>query len=212
MTDQIQATESAAAQRMRELLTTAARDQLRDGGPMTVQAVAHRAGVSRATAYRYLLNNDAVVLWATRGTIERSLELDGLDEDIDEPSLPDRAAALVRRAGEWAFEHERELRAVLLSSVQPNSPSSRQGRMQRDQWIETLLAGLPDSVNRKASTRLAAALTALFGSDAIVWTRDAAQLSVSDALDTLSWMAHALVATTLNEAEDDHPTNSKSAL
>jgi AcrR family transcriptional regulator len=51
---------------MRERLTVAARAQLRDGGPMTVDAVAARAAVSRATAYRHFLNNDAVLWWATR--------------------------------------------------------------------------------------------------------------------------------------------------
>ena len=33
---------------------------------MTVAAVAERAGVSRATAYRYFVSNDAVTVWATR--------------------------------------------------------------------------------------------------------------------------------------------------
>jgi Bacterial regulatory proteins, tetR family len=36
--------------------------QLREGGPTTVAAVAARARVSRATAYRHFLNNDAVAL------------------------------------------------------------------------------------------------------------------------------------------------------
>jgi hypothetical protein len=78
--------------------------------------------------------------------------------------------------------------------------------MDREQWIETLLADLPDNVSTTARERLAAALTALFGADAILWTRDAAQLPVPAALDTLAWMAHALVTTTLSEA-DPNDTN-----
>jgi hypothetical protein len=73
--------------------------------------------------------------------------------------------------------------------------------MNRDQWIETLLADLPDNVSTIARGRLAAALTALFGAGAILWTRDAAQLPVPAALDTLAWMAHALVAATLSDAD-----------
>jgi hypothetical protein len=46
--------------------------------------------------------------------------------------------------------------------------------------------------------RLAAALTPLFGSDAIVWTRDAADLTVADAVDTLVWMARALITAALS--------------
>jgi AcrR family transcriptional regulator len=193
---------SAAAQRMRQLLTDAARAQLHDDGAMTVAAVARRAGVSRATAYRYLINNDAVLLWATR-PIAEDLRLGDLPEEAEQQDLPSRAAALVRRAGEWAFDHERELRAVLAASLQPGSANSRQGRMGREQWIETLLADLPENVSTTARDRLAAALTALFGADAVLWTRDAAQLPVPAALDTLAWMAHALVTATLSEAGPD---------
>lgn len=163
---------------------------------MTVPAVAERAGVSRATAYRYFLNNDAVLLWATRPLTPG----EGFEDEDETHDLPTRAAGLVRRAGEWAFEHEPELRAVLALSLQPDGSqqdSSRTGRMQRDEWIRKLLTGLPDEVDEPARGRLAAALTALFGADALVWTRDAAQLSPEAALDTLAWMAHALVSATL---------------
>jgi AcrR family transcriptional regulator len=178
----------------------AARAQLCDDGPMTVAAVARRAGVSRATAYRYFINNDAVLLWATR-PIAEDLRMGGPPDEAGQQDLPSRAAALVRRAEEWAFEHERELRAVLAVSLQPGGASSRHGRMNREQWIETLLADLPDNVSATARGRLAAALSALFGADAILWTRDAAQLPVPAALDTLAWMAHALVTATLSEAD-----------
>jgi AcrR family transcriptional regulator len=187
---------------MRQLLTAAARAQLHDDGPMTVEAVARRAGVSRATAYRYLINNDAVLLWATR-PITEELRLGDPPAEAQQQDLASRAAALVRRAGEWAFDHERELRAVLAISLQPAGAYSRQGRMQREQWIETLLADLPEYVSTSARDRLAAALSALFGADAILWTRDAAQLPVPAALDTLAWMAHALVKATLSEAAPD---------
>ena len=193
---------------MSRLLSEAARAQLRDNGPMTVPAIARRAGVSRATAYRYLLNNDAVLLWATRPITAEALGLDSIESEPRD--LPSRAAALVRRAGEWAFDHEHELRAVLAVSLKPGTENARQGRMQRDQWIETLLADLPDGVGTAARDRLAAALTSLFGADAIVWTRDAAQLSVPTALDTLAWIAHTLVLSTLKQADEIKPHQSVS--
>src|SRR6478736_653026 len=124
-----------ASRRMRERLTTAARAQLRDGGPMTVDAVAARAQVSRATAYRHFLNNDAVLLWATR-------PIDGdpllpppvIDAAATDPAdLADRAEALIRSTARWAFEHERELRAVLAVSLaairEPGDAPLRRGRM-----------------------------------------------------------------------------------
>jgi hypothetical protein len=52
-------------------------------------------------------------------------------------------------------------------------------------------------VSPAARRRLAAALTPLFGSDAIVWTTDIADLTRDEAIEVLAWMAQALIAATL---------------
>ena len=80
--------------------------------------------------------------------------------------------------------------------------SPRKARMQRDRWTAELLTGLPPHVPPVIRTRLAAALTPLFGSDAVVWTRDAADLTVSDAVDVLVWMARALITAALAASMD----------
>ena len=170
---------------------------------MTVTAVAERAGVSRATAYRYFVSNDAVTVWATR-----PMSADPGAPEIPAPPEPealgDRAARLVRDQGVWAFKHERELRALLALSLTPDADQrgvSRRGKMRRSQWIEEgLLNYLPDSVTAEDRTRLAAALTPLFGSDAVVWTQDAAELDQEQALDLMAWMARTLVEATVRDA------------
>ena len=169
---------------------------------MTVAAVAERAGVSRATAYRYFVSNDAVTVWATRPMSAES----GAPEiaTTSEPeALGDRAARLVRDQGVWAFEHERELRALLALSLAPDAEQrgvSRRGRMRRSQWIEDgLLNYLPDNVTAEHRTRLAAALTPLFGSDVVVWTQDAAELDQEQSLDLMAWIARTLVEATIHD-------------
>jgi AcrR family transcriptional regulator len=193
-----------ASRRMRERLTLAASAQLRDGGPMTVDAVAARAQVSRATAYRHFLNNDAVLLWATR-PLQDAMDLEPLSTGTDGGAdLADRAEALIRSTAHWAFDHERELRAVLAVSLAESSAErglTRRGRMQRDRWIDGLLSGLPSDVSPAGRSRLRAALMPLFGADAVVWTRDVADLSVSDAVDVLAWMARTLVTAVLAESQ-----------
>jgi AcrR family transcriptional regulator len=195
---------------MRERLTDAARAQLREGGPMTVPAVAARARVSRATAYRHFLNNDAVLLWATRPIDGDPLlpppAIDAVATDAAD--LADRAEALIRSTARWAFEHERELRAVLAVSLTatraPGDAPLRRGRMQRGRWIDDLLAGLPDTVTPATRARLAAALVPLFGADAVVWTRDAADLAPNEAIETLVWMSRRLITTVLTDADHQH--------
>jgi AcrR family transcriptional regulator len=169
---------------------------------MTVAAVAERAGVSRATAYRYFVSNDAVTVWATRpmSAEPSAAEIPATPEP---EALGDRAARLVRDQGVWAFEHERELRALLALSLAPDAEQrgvSRRGRMRRSQWIEDgLLKYLPDSITAEHRTRLAAALTPLFGSDAVVWTQDAAELDQEHALDLMAWIARTLLEATLRD-------------
>jgi hypothetical protein len=188
---------SSASERMRERLTEAARAQLREGGPMTVPA-------------------DAVLLWATRPLDGNPLlsppVLDTPDPaDLD---LPDRAEALIRTTARWAFDHERELRAVLAVSLTttraPREAPVRKGRMQRGRWIDDLLTGLPASVMPTARARLAAALIPLFGADALVWTRDAADLDTPDAIEVLVWMARTLIAATLPDTNQPQPPDSHS--
>jgi AcrR family transcriptional regulator len=169
---------------------------------MTVAAVAARAGVSRATAYRYFVSNDAVTVWATRPMSAEpgAAEIPATPEPEE---LGDRAARLVRDHGVWAFEHERELRALLALSLAPDAEQrglSRRGRMRRSQWIEDgLLNHLPRNITAEHRTRLAAALTPLFGSDAVVWTQDAAELDQEQALELMAWIARTLVEATIRD-------------
>ena len=73
----------------------------------------------------------------------------------------------------------------------------RRGLTNRGRWIAALLEGLPSDVPPAARDRLANALVPLFGSDAIVWTTDMADLPREQAIDLLAWMAQVLVTATL---------------
>lgn len=176
---------------------------------MTVAAVAVRAGVSRATAYRYFINNDAVTLWAAL-PILTDVAASGGDTEDGPPAAPSgtspaaRAERLVRERGAWAFAHVRELRAVLATSLAPDRDTKgafRQGKLRRSQWIEdSLLRYLPAYVTHEQRRRLAAALVPLFGSDMVVWTTDAAELTQDEALEVIVWTARSLVEATIAEA------------
>lgn len=190
-------------QRTLRLLREAARELLRTGAPLTVPAAAELAGVSRATAYRYFPNNDAVVLHATMSLADDPLT----DTEWSPPphasptELTARAAELVRATATWAFDHETELRTMLRLSLDPqrkDEPPRRAGT-NRDRWIRALLEGLPPDVPPAARERLAAALIPLFGSDAVVWTTDMAELPRERAIDLLAWMAQALIAATVHD-------------
>ena len=192
---------SGPRKRTMRLLREAARELLRTGGPLTVPAAAELAGVSRATAYRYFPNNDAVVLHATMSLSDDPLEdadwAPGVVASPDE--LGARAADLVRATATWAFDHETELRTMLRLSLAPEREEvkPRRGLTNRGRWIGALLEGLPRDVPPAARERLAAALIPLFGSDAVVWTTDMAELPRDEAIELLAWMAKVLIAATV---------------
>jgi AcrR family transcriptional regulator len=189
------------------LLNEAARELLRTGGPLTVQAAADLAGVSRATAYRYFPNNDSVLVHATMPLVDSAsspLQPPALDPPDDQAprGLPGQASDLVRRMGEWAFDHEHELRTFMRLSLGPPGADrpDRGASTNRDAWIATLLEGLPDHVPEQARDRLSIALTPLFGADAVIWSTDIARVDRGTALDVMAWMAAALVQATLDES------------
>lgn len=192
---------SGPKERTLRLLREAARELLRTGGPLTVPAAAELAGVSRATAYRYFPNNDSVVLHATMSLADNPLhDAEWAPSGATSPSeLSALAADVVRATASWAFDHETELRTMLRLSLEPEREHEkpRRGLTNRGRWIADLLEGLPSDVPPHARKRLAQALIPLFGSDAIVWTTDMAELSREEAIDLLAWMAQVLVKATL---------------
>lgn len=175
---------------------------------MTVAAVAERAHVSRATAYRYFNNNEGVLLAATvppdqpRGLTAEDIPLPAENENVP---VADLAAKLVRDTALWAFEHEAELRAVLALTLAPDSKQhgiTRKGITHRASWVQDLLNALPASVPKSARERLAASLMPLFGADAVVWTTDVAELEHEQAVEVLCWMAQTLTTATIAEFAD----------
>jgi AcrR family transcriptional regulator len=191
--------------RTRDLLLATARQMLAEGKLVTVQTVAAETGVSRATIYRYFPSNDDLVVHAA---------LPDSDDPLDEADWPysphevptdpiERAGRLVRTLGEFAFDREAEMRALLRVSLEPDSRErglSRQGRTSRHRWIATLIDSLPADVSTADRRRLSAAMNALFGSDAVVWTTDMAGLDRAEAIDVLDWMARTLTASVLNRS------------
>ncbi|HEY8823072.1 MAG TPA: TetR/AcrR family transcriptional regulator [Dermatophilaceae bacterium] len=195
-------TRPSPRERTRRLLGEAARELLRTGAPLTVQAAAELAGVSRATAYRYFPSNEAVLMHATMPLLEDAGQrLRPPDPDTSALDLPEQASALVRTMARWAFDHENELRTLLRLSLAPERATRipRRGNTNRDTWIATLLEGLPAHVSQAARHRLAVALVPLFGADAVVWSTDIAEVDPDTALDVMAWMAATLVQATLDD-------------
>ena len=183
----------------------AARALLSDGVTPTVEAAAERAGVARTTAYRYFPQQHALLL-ATY-------------PELDAPSLlgaappsdaADRLEVVVKEFTRQVLEHEPEMRATLRVALEPGGPPSRlplrQGR--GIGWIEDALAPLRARMAGEGIHRLALAIRAAIGVEALVWLTDIGKLSRDDAVATMRWSAQALLRSALSDNPPQLTTSS----
>ena len=114
-------------ERTRRALIAAADELFAQGQVPTVAAVAERAQVGRATAYRYFPTQEALLLEATfLGDSEALRALPELTRETDDPA--EGVAEAVRRGAEWTLERETRLRMVLRASLDPASDARRPDR------------------------------------------------------------------------------------
>jgi AcrR family transcriptional regulator len=185
--------------RTRDALLAAARELLARGETPTVGAAAAAASISRATAYRYFPNQQALLLAAYPEIGKQSLL------DAEAPSDADSRLDLVLRHHlEFTVEHEPELRAILRLSLDPDPEHPgelvlRRGRAIR--WIEDALEPLRGQLSEQQLRRLVLAIRSAAGIEALIWLTDIARLSRRQALDLMRWSAHALLRHALTESQ-----------
>src|SRR3954454_18829884 len=147
-------------ERTRRALIEAADQLFEDGQVPTVAAVAERADVGRATAYRYFPTQEALLLETPYlGDSEALRPLPELSRTTEDPA--EGVAEAVRRGAEWTLEREARLRMVLRASLDPTSTNTRPAR--RRAYIESLLEPIADRPPPATRERLTGALTLLFG-------------------------------------------------
>lgn len=184
--------------RTREALVATTRALLADGVTPTVEQAAAAASVSRTTAYRYFPNQRALLVAAYPEIGTQSL----LDEDAPEdPEL--RVEIVVRRITGFVLEHEAELRTQLRLSLEPDAPDEqlvlRRGRAIG--WLEDALDPLRGRLPKGERRRLAVAIRATIGIEALAWLTDIAGLSRRQAVELMRSSAAAL----LRDALARHP-------
>lgn len=175
--------------RTRAALLAAARELLGEGHDPTVEQAADRAEVSRTTAYRYFANQRQL-LAATYPHLEMPSLL-GPDPP-DDPVA--RVDMVLDRLAERLLEFEPEARAQLRLSLEGRAAADlplRQGRAIG--WLEEALAPLHPRLANQEIHRLALAIRATFGIEALVWLTDVAGLERPAAIELMRSSARTLL-------------------
>lgn len=178
-------------QRTRMALVAAARELVASGGrPPTVGEAAEAALVSRTTAYRYFPTQRSLLLAAHPEVEATSMLPEDVGEDPEE-----RIAAAVRGFMAMVVDTEPQQRTMLRLSLESDTESRqlplRQGRA--IDWFTEALEPVGDRLGDDAVRRLAIAVRAASGVEALVWLTDVAGLTREQAVEQMVWSAVALV-------------------
>lgn len=182
--------------RTRQALVDAAREFIARGVTPTVEQAAATASISRTTAYRYFASQRALLVAAHPFIETRSLLGD------DAPTDPEaRLDAVVEAHLRQTVEMEPQFRTMLRLSLEPDADRDplllRKGRAIA--WIEDALAPLRSTMPEADVRRLALAIRAVAGIEALVWLTDIAGSSRDDAVAIMGWAARSLLRTAIRE-------------
>jgi AcrR family transcriptional regulator len=183
--------------RTRNALIAATRELLAQGLTPTVEDAAAAASISRATAYRYFPNQNALLVAAYPEIEARSLLGPNPPEDAES-----RLEALVQELARFTVENEPQLRTMLRLSLEPDPAHRGELLLRRGRaiaWIEDALAPLSGQMPDAELHRLALAIRCAVGIEALVWLTDIPRLSREAATDVMRWSAHALLQSALAE-------------
>ncbi|QOL51795.1 TetR/AcrR family transcriptional regulator [Massilia litorea] len=196
----LQAGRASQKQRTYQALLDAALVLSEAGQQPTLQDIARKAMVSRATAYRYFPSVDALIheAYFGRGVVP-------LDEVMAPGAEPVQAAGRAADAmnrlllGDEAGVHivERAFMQMWLDNASEERPARMARRMN---YIDPIVASLADRLDDAARSRLRTALAMTMGTEAILAMRDVAGASREEAVAASIWAAQSLVRQALAEA------------
>jgi len=181
--------------RTRAALLQAARELLGEGLTPSLQEIADRAEISRATTYRYFSDLDLLLQEAA---------LDGIAQQVDQLRLgsPDdamvdveeRVARTVTRIIDMVLENEALFRVYLRGVIVGEEREPRGAR--RVRWLsEALGDALPPAI----ATRVVHAISLLTGIETVIVTRDVLGLDEAATRELTVWTARAILAAAMRE-------------
>lgn len=188
--------------RTRKDLIAAAERLMKNGHKPSLEEIAEAARVSRATAYRYFPNVEALLAEAPLESAAPDLDaLFAQDASVDPEARIDKAEAAMHR---MAFDNETAIRLTLAAALTRGAQGHddavplRQNR--RTPLIDAALAPARGRFRKGTYAKLRAALAMVFGAESMVVFRDVLRVDETEARQVKSWAVRALVRAALEES------------
>jgi AcrR family transcriptional regulator len=190
--------------RTRKDLLDAASRLVKRGRKPTLEEIAEEALVSRATAYRYFPNVDALL-------VEASLDI--ATPQADELFADDSAADPVSRVQQvdaafhdMILANEASLRTMLVHALE-QAQEQKEGALpvrqnRRTPLIEAALKPARQQFKAGTIETLSKALAIIIGTEGVIATKDVLQLDDEDARKVKRWAIRALVEAAMKKPRD----------
>jgi AcrR family transcriptional regulator len=177
-----------------QALVDAARQLVADGTPVTVDAAAAHARISRATAYRYFPTKDDLLLAAHPEVTFTSLLPDSPPHDART-----RLDLVVTAFTKLILDTEPQQRAMLRASLEQPRPRLPLRRGRGIGWIAEAVEPLEPKLGASGVQRLARAIRSAIGIEALVWLTDIGGLTREEAAATMRWSALSMLEAAVRE-------------
>lgn len=195
-------------QRTRKDLLEAAMRLIKRGQVPRLADVAEEAHVSRATAYRYFSNDEALLAEAPLDSAAPTPEqLFGNEQSTDPEARLLKAHAAMR---ELIWGNPTQFRLMLsrlleqaAATTETPAVSARQNR--RIDLIHAALAPVRNQMDDATYQKLSAALALVFGTESMVVFQDVLQVDEAAAWEVESWVVRVLTQAALNEFDGSAP-------
>ena len=157
---------------------------LAKGIDFSLEDVAKKAEVSRATIYRYYSNID--VLSAEAGLDLNTDSPKAIDAALQHLGTPEKILAIQKYFNQLTVDHEAAFRKYLSIVVTSDSSTVKRGA-RRPKTLQLALAQKDLGLNKTQSQNLVYIATVLMGIEAFVATKDVCGLSNQESIKTLQW-------------------------
>jgi len=189
---------AAQRRRTRRAIVEATSRLLAAGADPSINDIAAAADVSRRTIYTYFPTLDQLLLDATIGAMNVSIE--AAIDSSGEPDARARIAALVAALSDgMAGSLPLGRKLIKLTVDAPSGPGPKRG-YRRIGWIETALEPVRLGLGPDRFERLVSALAMVIGWEAFVVLFDVRGLSADQARDTITGAAITLIDAALAQA------------
>lgn len=193
--------------RTRKDLLQAASRLMKQGAKPTLEEVAEEAMVSRATAYRYFSNIDALLLEAALDVAVP--EADELFRDAPAADPVARVSAVDDALHEMINANEPQLRMMLarsLESILDGDAKTPRRQNRRVPLLEAALAPARQQFRPAALKMLIPALAMIVGSEGWIACRDVLRLDDAESRRVKRWALEALIEAARKPAADGRET------